>query len=114
MGVLQGTVMITLFGKKFAQNDKEAVESLFDSTGTICGFCKVSKRKILFMNLQKEPIAFINRHKVLGNAYTHNGAIYYQAGMPSNHVLYCESLLDTDDEVSLLVKGYDHQGAYFK
>jgi hypothetical protein len=105
--------MITLFGKKFAQNDNEAVESLFDSTGTVSGFYKVSKRKILIMNLQKEPIAFINQHRVLGNAYTHDGKTYYQPSMPSNHILYCESLMTTDNEVSKLVKGYDKLGAVY-
>ena len=105
--------MISLFGKKFAKNDREALESLFDSTGTVSGFYKVSKRKILIMNLQNEPIAFINQHKLLGNAFIHDGKTYYQAGMPTNHILYHESLMAADEEVSKLVKGYDKLGAFY-
>jgi hypothetical protein len=106
--------MIFLLGKKFAQNEKEVVESLFDPTGTVDGFCKIHKRKILFMNLQKEPIAFVNQHKVLGNAFVHNEKIYYQAGIPEDHLLYCDSLLKIHDEISRLACGCDEGGVFFK
>jgi hypothetical protein len=105
--------MITIHGKKFAKNNTEAVESLFDSTGTVSGYCKVSKRKILFMNLQMEPIAFINQHGVLGNAFVFNETIRYQAGMPSDHILYSGSMMTDHNEVEKLAKGRDKLGFYF-
>ena len=105
--------MITIFDKKFAANDKEAVESLFDPTGTVCGFYKVYARKIMIYNLQNEPIGFINRHLLFGNAFVQNGKTYYQAGMPSNHILYNESMLANHNEALKFVVRQDSSGAYF-
>ena len=37
-------IMITLNGKKFAANDEQFTESLFDQTGTCVGFYKKNKK----------------------------------------------------------------------
>lgn len=44
--------MITFNGVKFAKNDKEMTDSLFQQGGTCAGFYKVTKRGIQLMDLQ--------------------------------------------------------------
>ena len=51
--------MITFNGVKFAKNEKELTDSLFQSGGTCAGFYKVTKKGVQLMDLSKALIAFI-------------------------------------------------------
>lgn len=57
--------MLTLNGKKFARNDSEFTDSLFQSGGTCVGFYKPRRNSIVLMNMQRERIGVINCHGVL-------------------------------------------------
>ena len=57
--------MITINNSKFAKNDSEFTNSLFDPNGTCNGFYKVNKRSITLYNQHHEKIGVINRHGVL-------------------------------------------------
>lgn len=109
--------MIKIFGKKFAGSNREAVSSLFQEDGTVIGFYRRHKRSIRFFDLNLNPIAFCNRHGVLGNAYRleRDGKTYFQAALPSSHVLYSEEigLLAEVEEVESLAIGRDEKGLYF-
>lgn len=54
--------MIHLAGRKWAANEKEMVDSLFQVMSTCAGYYRKSRSKkvegILFMDLQKQPFAF--------------------------------------------------------
>ena len=51
--------MITFNGIKFAKNDKEFTNSLFNEGGTCEGFYKVTKRGVQLLDMQKNIIGFI-------------------------------------------------------
>jgi len=57
--------MIMINGKKFAENDGDMTDSLFQHGGTCVGYAKRYKRQIVLSNIQKERIAVINKHGVL-------------------------------------------------
>lgn len=70
--------MITLNGKKFALNDQEFTETLFEHDGTAVGYYKPLKNKIRLYNMQRELIGVITQHGVLACATkTPNGAYWY-------------------------------------
>ena len=52
--------MITLNGKKFAVNDKEFINSLFDKNGTCVGYYKKNRRTLILMDIQKNRVGVIN------------------------------------------------------
>jgi len=72
--------MIILNGKKFAQNDKEFSESLFDPTGTCVGFYRRYKCSVVLFNPQRQRIGAINRHRVLCKATPSDGGYRYSYG----------------------------------
>lgn len=51
--------MILFNGVKFASSDKEFVNSLFDESGTCCGYYKKLKRGIKLLDHNKQIFAFI-------------------------------------------------------
>lgn len=51
--------MLMVNGKKFAKNDKEFTDTLFQQGGTAHGFYKAIKGGIQLFNIQHELIAFI-------------------------------------------------------
>jgi len=67
--------MIILNGKKFAKNDTEFVDSLFQTGGTCDGFYKANKKSIHLMNMQGERIATINKYGA-GRAYNPKNKTY--------------------------------------
>lgn len=70
--------MIILNKIKFAESEKEMVDSIFHSDGTCCGYAKRLKHKIKLFNLQKELIAVINQHGVLLKAkLLEDGKVWY-------------------------------------
>ena len=60
--------MITSNGKKFAQSNKEFINSLFDKDGTCVGYARKYKHSVVLMDMQKNKVGVINRHGVLGCA----------------------------------------------
>jgi hypothetical protein len=52
---------IQLYGKKYAPNDREAVNSLFKPGGTVNGLYKVTRRGVRFYALNGELRAFIRK-----------------------------------------------------
>jgi hypothetical protein len=62
--------MIDLYGKKYAKNEKEFSETLFQADGTANGFYKVMKAGIYFSDMQGNERAFI-RADGLGPVTTH-------------------------------------------
>lgn len=70
--------MITLNGKKFAANEKEFTESLFDKTGTCVGYYKRMKNSVKLFDMQMNLIGVINKHGVLCSArLLENGKYWY-------------------------------------
>jgi hypothetical protein len=53
--------MLTLFGRKYAKNDKEMVSTLFDASGTANGFYKVTTKGIYFSKVNGDLVAFIRK-----------------------------------------------------
>jgi len=51
--------MIIINGLKFAKNNNEFVETLFQREGTASGFYKKKKNGILFLDMQNNPIFFL-------------------------------------------------------
>lgn len=52
-------MMFTLYGKKYAKNDREAVASLFQADGTVNGFYKRTSGGLVLLDLQKTARAFV-------------------------------------------------------
>ena len=74
--------MIIFNGLKYAKNDKEMINSLFDGTGTCAGFYKKIKAGYQIFNLQHEIFAFlqtINGFAV--SAIMHDGKTRYSFGL---------------------------------
>lgn len=75
--------MITINAYKFAENEKEATDSLFHENGTASGYAKRYKRKIMFYDIQKNPVGVLNTQGVIGSARKlDNGKIWYSYGDP--------------------------------
>ncbi|MCA3186962.1 MAG: hypothetical protein INH13_25755 [Cupriavidus sp.] len=53
--------MMQAFALKFAKNDREFTESLFNPSGTASGFYKVTRAGIVLMDQHREERAFIRR-----------------------------------------------------
>ena len=51
--------MVELYGKKYARNGKEAVESLFHPGGTVNGIYKRCKHGVILLDLQGNERVFI-------------------------------------------------------
>tara|TARA_R110000868_G_scaffold81375_1_gene230324 strand:- start:957 stop:1256 length:300 start_codon:yes stop_codon:yes gene_type:complete len=73
--------MITLNGNKFAANDTEFTNSLFDTDGTCVGFYKAYKNVINLLDMHKVKVGVITKHKVLALATKlDNGKWWYSHG----------------------------------
>lgn len=80
--------MITVNGKQYAANDSEFTDTLFTSGGTASGYYKQYKHRIIFMDMQKNPIAALVRNKngnFLVNCGTCEGKYFYQFAL-SDHL----------------------------
>ena len=70
--------MIVLNGKKFAENETEFTDSLFEGGGTCVGYAKRLKRQIKITDHNKNIVGVINKHGVLCCATPlDNGKIWY-------------------------------------
>jgi len=76
--------MIILNGKKFAANQDEFAQSLFESGGTCVGYytpCK-NKKSMYLLDAQKNRIGAINSEGVLCSATLINDKWFYSYGIP--------------------------------
>ena len=82
--------MLTINGRKYAKNDREAVESVFGTGGTVDGFYKVNKRRkhyggtIILSDLQNKPFAAVVCHdgfRGIVNASRDERGMFYQYGL---------------------------------
>ena len=71
--------MIILNGKKFAENNKEYISSLFSSPSCV-GMVKVNKRSINLLDSQGLKIGVITRHCVLARAKKVDTGWWYSYG----------------------------------
>ena len=70
--------MITLNKIKFAESEKEMINSLFEGIATCSGYAKRLKHSIKLFNLQHELIGVINEHGTLVKAtLLDNGKYWY-------------------------------------
>ena len=76
--------MIILNDKKFAVNDTEFTNSLFEVGGTCVGYYKKNRKSIYLMDHQKNRVGVINKELVLGTAtIQEDGAYWYSYATPS-------------------------------
>ena len=77
--------MITYNGKKYAKNDREAVESLFDRTGTVNGFYKRTASGLVLSDLQGTERVFVRHSDGLTvTCHRYNGRLRYMYGLCSS------------------------------
>lgn len=69
--------MITINGKKYAKNDKELIETLFEGRSTAVGYYKRNKKSLAIYDHQHQHIATINREGVLCCASKLDGKTWY-------------------------------------
>lgn len=93
--------MLTLYGKKYARNEKEFTETLFQSDGTANGFYKATKAGIYLSDMQGNERAFV-RHDGLGpvSVSRHDGRRRYSfaastidekwLGVPDSYMAACD------------------------
>lgn len=76
--------MFILYGKKYAKNDREAVNSLFSPSGTVNGFYKRTSGGIILLDLQWNERAFIRADGFGPVSVTRiNGKRYYMQALSS-------------------------------
>src|SRR5574344_149418 len=105
-------------GHKFAECEKEFMDSLFDKSGSCAGYAKTLKREVRFYDLQKTLFAFINADKVAGKARKiDNGKNWYTYADPyfieniESYAEKCQAIADFCEKYS---KGRDAKGYFFK
>lgn len=84
--------IIIINGRKFARNDAAMTETLFEPSGTACGYFKKYKRGVEFQDMQGEPFAFL--------CATHSTPFFVSASRQSNgktRYNYGLSMIDAKD-----------------
>jgi len=80
--------MLIFNGKKYAKNDREFVESLFDPSCTCNGYYKRLKRGVQLFNMQHELTAYIvdrgPLERFIVSAGTHDGKARYMYGLSTS------------------------------
>jgi hypothetical protein len=106
--------MIILNGTKWAENEQEFINTLFEGKTTAMGYAKRNKRSVSLLNIQKEKIGVINCHGVIGSATKQdNGRYWYSYGMPKGIEEY-ESYIEQVEEPISYAIGRDEKGYIFK
>ena len=97
--------MISLYGKTYAANDSQAIESLFNRGGTVNGFYKKTRSGVLFSDMQGRERVFI-RKDGLGpiSVHRYDGKLRYMfstatsdeswLGLPDSYIAKCEGARD--------------------
>lgn len=80
--------MIMINNKKFAKNEKEFTDTLFQKDGTAFGYYKQYKNRIIFSDMQGKVFAALikNKHGChFVNAGVYDGKTRYQFAMSSQY-----------------------------
>jgi len=111
--------MIILNNKKFAENETEFTESLFNRSiglpwagGTCAGYAKRLKRRIKLYNIQKELIGTINKYGVLCCATKIDGSYWYSYA-DINIIGAWDSYLNQYETINSLAVTVNSNGYYF-
>lgn len=76
--------MITHNGKKYAKDDGEAINSLFDRTGTVNGFYKHTASGLVLSDLQGKERVFVRHSDGLAvTCHRYNGRLRYMCALSS-------------------------------
>ena len=89
--------MITLNGKKFAESEKEFIDSLFDPSGTCVGYAKRHKKKISLLDHNKEMVGVIANNVLASATKLENGKYWYNYATPSLVGDYASYMQEMDD-----------------
>lgn len=85
---IKGNGMLIFNGKKYAKNDAEFVESLFDASGTCNGYYKRIKGGVQLFNMQRELTAYIvdrsDLERFIVSAGMHDGKARYMYGLSTS------------------------------
>jgi len=88
----EGNTMLTINGMKFAKNDNEFINSLFESGGTCDGYYKRMVRGIRLFDMQNKLRVFVVDNK-------HNEQFFVTATMQDNKsIRYMNSTSTQDDK----------------
>jgi len=105
--------MIIINGSKFAENESEFIDSLFQAPVTCKGYAKRLKRTIKIYNMQKELIGVVNAHNVLCCASkVENGFRYSLATIPE--IGEFSGYMDRRDNLESLAVDRDSKGYIYK
>lgn len=92
--------MLTINGKKYAKNEKEFINSLFESGGTCYGYYKQVKSGVKLLDHNKNIFAFI-----VNNRY--NEQFFVSAHVLNGKTYYMNSTTSVDDKIlGLDILGY--------
>lgn len=103
--------MIILNGKKFALNDKEFIDSLFNKGGTCIGYYKRLKRQVRLYNMQHELIGVINAYGVLAKATKQEVGYWYSYANPD--IIGEYSITQQAEDINNIVKYRKMERCYF-
>lgn len=84
--------MLLFSGKKYAKNDTEFVDSLFQDGGTCAGYYQRISNGIRLMTIKKEYFAFLvsNKHgeRFIVSMGSKDGKPYYMHGLNEQDAIY--------------------------
>lgn len=93
--------MLTIFGRKFARNDKEFVGSLFEHGGTCHGYYKRTVNGVRLFDIQRNPRAYVVCNPAQGyfavTMHEHDGNLRYMHALCSDDKAWLgapDSLMD--------------------
>ena len=89
--------MIILNGKKFAENEKEFIDSLFDPSGTCVGYAKRIKKSITILNNNREKVGVIANGVLASATKLESGEYWYSYATPSIVGEYASYMQERDD-----------------
>jgi hypothetical protein len=104
--------MITLNGKRFAENENEFLDSLFQAGTTCAGYARRLKRHIKLFDMQKNLVGVVTCHGVLAAATPVEGrpGRYWYNHADIDLIGRYERYSQCSEEIEALSTGYDFSG----
>lgn len=90
--------MLSFNGKKFAVNDEEFTNSLFNPGGTCTGYYRVNKKTVTIMNQRKEKIGVVTNN-VLGCATKQDNGKYWYSYADIKEIGSYDSYIDQSNDI---------------
>ena len=109
----RGLIMIVINGIKIAENNKEAINSLFQPGGTATLFAKRQKRHIILSHANGDPFGVVVNNVIGTATKMEDSKVWYSYGWPKelgNEPSYSDSLA----MAKALQCGYDKSGPIYK